>query len=96
MLSLSTQPTTLLLPNILTGQGMAEQNTDSHSVSQREDGIVAQNREREKRKKKHWEGVATLQGNELKVEGGRKRIEIALLPGNIFLKKCLQKRPTRI
>lgn len=51
---------------------MAYQNTDSHSASQREDGIVAQ-KKRQKKKKAIGEKVAKLQGNELKVEGGRKR-----------------------
>lgn len=32
------------------------------------------------------EGVAKLQGNELKVEGGGKGIEIALIPSNIIFK----------
>lgn len=49
---------------------MAYQNTDSHSASQREDGIVAQ---KKRQKKAIGEKVAKLQGNELKVEGGRKR-----------------------
>ena len=54
---------------------MAYQNTDSHSASQREDGIVA----KKKKKKAIGEKVAKLQGNELKVEGGGKGVEIALL-----------------
>lgn len=61
---------------------MAYQNTDSHSASQREDGIVAP-----KKKKAIGEAVAKLQGNELKVEGGGKGVEIALLPSSYhFLK----------
>ena len=61
---------------------MAYQNTDSHSASQREDGIVAP-----KKKKAIGEKVAKLQGNELKVEGGGKGGEIALLPSSYhFLK----------
>lgn len=61
---------------------MAYQNTDSHSASQREDGIVAP-----KKKKAIGEKVAKLQGNELKVEGGGKGVEIALLPSSYhFLK----------
>ena len=36
--------------------------------------------------------MATLQGNELKVEGGRKGIEIALLPSNIFLLKMFTEK----
>ena len=54
---------------------MAYQNTDSHSASQREDGIVAQ----KKKKKAIGEKVAKLQGNELNVEVGGKGVEIALL-----------------
>ena len=61
---------------------MAYQNTDSHSASQREYGIVAP-----KKKKAIGEKVAKLQGNELKVEGGGKGVEIALLPSSYhFLK----------
>lgn len=42
-------------------------------------------------------GVAKLLGNELKVEGGGKGIEIALLPKQYhFKKQSLQKRPSRI
>lgn len=43
------------------------------------------------------EEVAKLQGNELKVKGGGKGIEIALLPSNIiFENKVFRKKPSRI
>ena len=66
---------------------MAYQNTDSHSASQREDGIVAQkkNKHTKKKKKAIGEKVAKLQGNELKVEGGGKGVEIALLPSSYHI-----------
>lgn len=69
----------------------------SHSASQREDGIVAQKREvggEGGRAKERTIGgrVAKLQGNELKVEGGRKGIEIALLPSNIIFKNKVYRK----
>lgn len=38
---LANLPSTVLLPNTPTSQGMAAGNTDSHSASQREEAIVA-------------------------------------------------------
>lgn len=74
---------------------MAQENTDSHSAAQREDGIVAKREgggEEGENGKNHWGGVAKLLGNELKVEGGGEGIEIALLPSNIIFKNKVYRK----
>lgn len=43
---LANLPSTVLLPNTPTSQGMAAGNTDSHSASQREEAIVAPKKKR--------------------------------------------------
>lgn len=95
MLSQSTQPITLLLPKY-THRSRHGITKHSHSASQREDGIVAQKREVGGRggesERTIGGGVAKLQGNELKVEGGRKGIEIALLPSNIIFKNKVYRK----
>lgn len=71
----------------------------SHSASQREDGIVAQKREvggggREGGRKREplGEGWQNYKEMNLKVEGGRKGIEIALLPSNIIFKNKVYRK----
>lgn len=83
MLSQSTQPPCYCRthPQV---EAWHNKNTDSHSASQREDGMVAQKKRKEKKgKRKHFgEGWQNYKEMNLKLRGGGKGIEIALLPNS--------------